>query len=307
MGSMASRKRRSPSPVLPFTVAPSVASEELVSDAFRQRPTMFTKRVTSCHLRQLFRVAVLRVLLGICLLFGLVGSTWCSPDATTRSLKQWLAMGLGINWGIGIPQFLAVISSGVKVFKHGRSLEVRACPTASPQWMTGLMVTGAALTVWQCLWWARGTHLLLARTMRTNHAFFCFCVLCVTLWPLALIAIRLRERREQGTALKGTAATIVLMGPRTSIPASKLSKPSDSDAIDTDSTDSGSCSTHVTRSISSGDRSERRTSGFSGGCSFQEAGNSLGALSTSAQMAHSTLLSPSRQPVASHPRVSFAE
>lgn len=268
---------------------------------------MFTERVTSCHLRQLFRVAVLRVLLGICLLFGLVGSTWCSPDATTRSLKQWLAMGLGISWGIGIPQFLAVISSGVKVFKHGRSLEVRARTTASPQWMMGLMVTGAALTVWQCLWWARGTHLLLARTMRTNHVFFCFCVLCVTMWPLALIAIRLRERREQGTALKGTAATIVLMGPRTSLPASKLSKPSDLDTTDTDSTDSGSCSTHATRSISSGDSSERRSSGFSGGYSFQDAANSLGALSTSVQTANSTLLSPLRQPVASHLRVSFAE
>jgi len=252
---------------------------------------MFEDRVTSCRLQQLFRGAVLRVVFGLCLSVGLVGSLWCSPDVTARLLRRWLAIGLGVNWGIGIPHFLAVVGSGVKLLQDGFVFEVRVKVAASRRRMFGLLGTSAALTLWQCLWWARLTQLLLTASRSNNYVFYLFCVLCATLWPMALISIQFLDRWEQGTAMKGAAARMLLM------PASSSKRCSSGDS-DCDSNDD-SCSTISTQAPLSCDMSyrSRRVSDVSDFSSMPELGCSLSRISEMGSFSQSSANgSPSSSP-----------
>lgn len=251
---------------------------------------MFEDRVTSCRLQQLFRGAVLRVVFGLCLSVGLVLSLWCSPDVTARLLRRWLAVGLGVNWGIGLPHFLAVVGSGVKLLQDGFAFEVRVKVAASRRRMMGLLGTSVALTLWQCLWWVRGAQLLFRASRSNNHVFYWFCVLCAALWPMALISMQFLDRWEQSVAMKGAAARMLLM------PASSSRRCSSGDS-DCDSNDDGS-STISTQAPLSCDMSyrSRRVSDVSDFSSMPELGCSLSRISemgSSFQSSTNGSLSPS--------------
>jgi hypothetical protein len=197
--------------MLRFTQAPSQASDNMVSEARKRRPTILMNSISSCHMHQLFRGGLLRAILGLCITPGLVASSWCIFDNDLELLRRWLLSGLFLTWGAGLPHFLAVLGSGIKILQHDRGLpEVQVC-AAPRRRISGLLVASMALTAWQCWWWVKGIKLLVAARQPSNMVFYLFCLGCCIFWPVAWLSTHRKDAREQGKAMKGAAASILLM------------------------------------------------------------------------------------------------